>query len=242
MSEPQSNGDVHEVRFGERRIPFQLMRDGRNRLKIDVHPDASVTVVAPRNRTLEEILQRVKKRASWIVRQQARFERFRPFPAARQYVSGETHRYLGRQYRLKVVKSDQGTVKLIGPYIWIRTSAPSDTANVKRLLATWYREHAQAVLTKSLDACLRSARSLGVSEPCVEIRRMAKRWGSCSNSGRVILNPDLVQVPRYCIEYVIMHELCHLRVHDHSPQFFRLLSLCMPDWERRKERLDSYVI
>ena len=71
---------------------------------------------------------------------------------------------------------------------------------------------------------------------------MSKRWGSCSRKGTITLSLDLIKTPLHCIEYVITHELCHLLVHDHSPAFFRMLSRCMPDWERRKARLEEVVL
>jgi len=84
------------------------------------------------------------------------------------------------------------------------------------------------------------AKSLELDRPKIEIRKLAKRWGSCTKARTIILNSELIHVPPYCIEYVILHELCHLKVHDHSPRFFQLLARCLPDWQRRKARLDGF--
>ena len=78
--------------------------------------------------------------------------------------------------------------------------------------------------------------------PKIVIRRMGKRWGSCTEMGNILINVELIKTPLDCIEYLIMHELCHLRVHNHSQAYYRLLARCMPDWQRRKTRLDSFVI
>jgi len=90
--------------------------------------------------------------------------------------------------------------------------------------------------------CLDDAPALRLPPPTLLIRRMARRWGSCTRTGNILLNVDLVKTPLYCIEYVIMHELCHRRIHNHSPGYYRLLSRCMPDWEKRKTRLEACVI
>jgi len=237
-----TTGHVHEVTFGKKRIPFSLEFRDRQRLAINVHPDRTVTVIAPHGRTVQEVVDRVQKRAAWIVKQRGYFDQFHPLTPPRRFVAGETHLYLGRQYRLKLVEDAATSVKLKGRFLWVHLPARQDTNRIERLLDVWYRDHAQPIFSRRLDNCLRSARSLDVPRPAVVIRRMSKRWGSCTKAGRILLNTELVKTPLYCIEYVIMHELCHLKVHDHSPEFFRLLTRCMPDWEQRKRRLDSFVL
>lgn len=228
-----------ELRSGSSTIPFTLSRRAGDRLTISVHPDSQVTVHAPYSRSVEEVVARVQARSRWILRQLTHFEQFKPPPAARRFVSGETYLYLGRQYRLKIVRSDQPNVKLIGRFLWIYTAVPGDVAVVKDAVDRWYRNHAEIVFARCVERCLMAAKSLNVAITQIETRVMRRRWGSCSKSGRIILNVELVKAPIHCIEYVILHELCHLRVHDHSERFYRLLGRYMPDWRRRKDRLDS---
>jgi predicted metal-dependent hydrolase len=237
-----TNGQVHEVRFGKQRIPFSLEFRDRERLAISVHPDRTVTVAAPNSRSMEEVIERVQRRAAWIVKQRAYFDQFHPLTPTRMFVAGETHLYLGRQYRLKVVEDAKLSVKLKGRFLWVHLLDRADATRIEQLLSQWYRAHAEPIFARRLDECLRSARSLNVDRPELTIRKMAKRWGSCTKSGRILLNLELVKTPLYCIEYVIMHELCHLRLHDHSPEFYRLLARCMPDWEQRKRRLECFVL
>lgn len=233
---------THVIQFGGETIPFVLEMGQRRRLSISVHPDRRVTVLAPGDGCLADVLARVQKRAAWITRQRAYFEQFHPLPHAKRYVSGETHLYLGRQYRLKIQSAAAESVKLTGSYLHVATANRHDSRQVKLLLDEWYRNHARGIFHTRLLQCLDNAPSLRMPPPAIIIRRMSRRWGSCTKAGNILLNLDLVKTPLYCIEYVIMHELCHLRIHDHSRSYYRLLSRCMPNWEIRKARLDSYVI
>ena len=233
--------EQHSITFGGQRIPFNLVWRNRKQLGIEVHPDKSVMVMAPIGKTLEEVLQRVRKRATWIVRQMDYFERFQPLPPPKRHVSGETHRYLGRQYRLKVVESKDESVKLIGRFIWVHSSSPQDPARTEKLLSAWYTDHAKAMFRKRLTICLSAVKKMDVGEPRIVVRRMKTRWGSCTKRGTILLNTELVKAPIDCIDHVIIHELCHLRERTHTPSFYRLLSRCMPDWERRKVRLEEIV-
>ena len=238
----QQDGD-YVLHYGGQRIPFQIEQRQRKKLAITVQPDMRLEVVAPEGSDTERVLQRVEKRAGWILRQWRYFEQFQPTLPGRRYVSGETHVYLGRQYRLKVHKGEAEQVKLIGRFLHVWCKDREDQSRIKSLVDGWYREHAERILDHRLRVCLEQCPSLRLSqEPRVTIRKMTHRWGSCTKAGNVLLNTHLVKVPVHCIDYVIVHELCHLQIHNHSPAFYRLLSRCMPDWERRKRRLEGLEV
>lgn len=113
---------------------------------------------------------------------------------------------------------------------------------IKTLVVGWFRQHAEIVFRELFDAMAAKAERHGISVDSFDIRRMKNRWGSCTKEGRILLNPDLIFAPKACIEYVIVHELCHLKEHNHSSAFYRLLQAMMPDWERRRESLNSCVL
>jgi hypothetical protein len=233
----------HTILFGRERVEVSLTFRDRKNLKITVHPDKGVTAEAPLGKPLDDVLSRLKKRAPWIIKQRDYYERFQPLQPSRRYVSGETHLYLGRQYRLKVVQSnDDEYVKLIGGYLYVHTTRKKDAQKNEELLWTWYTEHAKAIFERRLTACYETIKKTGVPYPAVRLRRMKKRWGSFSKNGAITLNTELVKAPRHCIDYVIIHELCHLKHKDHGKEFYRLLSRCMPDWEKRKARLEQVGI
>lgn len=232
---------THSLQFGRTKIPFRLEFRPRRRLSISVYPNRSVLVLAPEGRKVDQVLSFVQKRAAWIVKQMDHFQQFHPLPENKRFVSGETHLYLGRQYRLKLIRSKEESVKLIGKYLHVYSDQQkSELTNA--LLDTWYMARAGKIFSSKLSQCLENSPSLRCTPNKIIVRKMPKRWGSCNKSGNILLNLELVKMPFYCIEYVIMHELCHLRIHDHSPAFYRLLSRCLPDWEKRKARLDSFVL
>ena len=233
---------VHMEHAGEHISVSVEFRD-RERLSISVHPDGTVTALAPARRSLEEVQTRLTRRRSWITRQRRLFEKFQPLPVEKRYVPGETHLYLGRQYRLRVHQADNPSVRLVGRFFEVQVPTPRLPESVALVMRGWYQSHAELLFQDRLRRCLQVATPLRFeSDVQLRVKPMKHRWGSCSKTGTITLNTDLVKTPLHCIDYVIIHELCHLRIHDHSPAFFRMLGRCMPDWQKRKERLDQMVL
>jgi predicted metal-dependent hydrolase len=235
---------VHALQYGTTTIQYELRYAARKTLGITVRPDdLHVVVKAPQGAPLEAVEKKVLKRAAWILKQQRDLARYLPHLPPRQYVSGETHRYLGRQHRLKVLESANGAgqgVERDRNYIYVHVSDKTDTASVKALLDDWYHEHARRVFQARLAACYPKVAHIGVPYPDIVVRAMRTRWGSCSAQGKITLNVKLVKVPKSYIDYVIFHELCHLAAPDHTPRFYALLDRVLPDWRERRERLNLY--
>jgi len=228
------------IQFGTRQIPYRLYHGDRKRLRVVVSPEFMVDVFAPKTASEEQVQIAVQKKAPWIARTLDKLESYHPLPTPKRYVSGETLLYLGRQYRLKVENGLTRPAKLWGGFLWVSVEDRSDNHRTRKAVKTWYRKRAHETLARYLEKCYAIASRHGVPEPLLVIRAMRRRWGSCSTSDRITLNLNLVQVPVHCIEYVVMHELCHLKHHNHSKAFYSLLSRCQPDWRRRKETLEKF--
>ena len=231
---------VGTIEFGRETIRYEVMFLPRRTLGIEVHPDQRVVVRAPHGCDEGVIVERVRRRASWISKQIAHFQRFSPRTPPRRYVSGETHLYLGRQYRLKAAVGEPASVKMNRGQLVVSLPGKPDPERVQALLHRWYLDHAGVVFNEVLDAAMSHFK--GVDRPRLMVRAMQSRWGSLSPAGTMTLNANLVRAPRACIEYVVAHELCHLRHRDHGARFYRLLERMMPDWERRKQRLETALL
>ena len=230
------------IDFGTRKISYNLHRQDRKRMRIVVAPELTVDVFAPATDDDDQVQAAVMKKAAWIAGKLDALERYHPLPAPKQYISGETLVYLGRQYRLKVEQGSRQPAKLAGQFLWVWVEDRKNTQSVGKTVDSWYRKRAHETLGRYMEKSYAIASRHGVPEPVLLIRTMRRRWGSCSPKGRITLNLNLVKAPVHCIEYVIMHELCHLKYHNHSKSFYSLLTRCQPDWRKRKVELDKVVI
>ena len=238
---PRKKPIKNSFRYGDEVIPYEraTRREEVQRVLIKVHPDGRVVIHTPPSATDGDIASALKKRSRWIYQQLRDFRALSAHTTPRRYVSGESHYYLGKQYLLKVIDEPKQIqqVKLLRGKIEIYTR-DKQPQRIKALLDEWYKTKAKEVFERRLNAVLEQA--LWVTQrPPIRILTMKTQWGSCSPKGRLTLNPHLVKAPRECIDYVILHELCHIAEHNHSDRFYRLMKQVLPNWEKIKTRLDS---
>lgn len=226
------------ISWGTLEIPYLYGTSRRKTLGISVYPDLSVRVRAPLGTSLDTIRTFVHRRGGWIHKAWRDFEQYLPLQPERRYISGETHRYLGRQYRLKVVESASDSVKCLRGYLQVCCSGEPTGERIQGLLEGWYRDHAHEIFQQRLAACHQKVVREGIPFPSLLIRKMTSRWGSFSSAGRITLNLELIKAPKECIDYVIIHELCHFKIKNHGPKFWKLLHRLMPDFEERRKKLN----
>jgi len=234
---------LRSFKYGSEVYSFERYerKSSKPKIQIKVHPDCRITVHASDESGDEEVLKAVKKRTRWIHNRVKEFRAQREYITPRKYVSGESHYYLGRQHMLKVFVDPKGEeqVKLLRGKFVVSVKQRS-AEQIRTLLKVWYKTKSKLVFERRLAELLKQA--LWVSErPEIRILSMKTQWGNCSAKGKLTLNPDLVKAPGECIDYVILHELCHIAEHNHSKRFYRLMTQVMPNWENVKLRLDSMV-
>lgn len=229
-----------QIQFGSQRIDFTLSFVERKSLTIKVHPDLNVEVLAPLGSDKKKVLVKIKLKAPWILKQIEQFKTFKPCTPPRKFINGETHLYLGRQYRLKIIP---GTVNIIKAYRGQLFIHATDTNKValEKQLQQWYKQKATTVFAEMINEILPQFKKYKINQPVLYIRKMSKRWGSCTPSGKIILNTELIKAPKGSIEYVVIHEIAHLVYHNHTKAFFDLQNRIMPDWKKWKDRLEYFL-
>lgn len=229
------------VPYGEARFDVRVVHADRRTIGLHVQPDQSIVAHVPKNLAPAELQGLVASRARWIARQVRHFQRFQPLPGPKRWLPGETQTYLGRRYRLRVREGGAPSVHLRGRYFEAVVPDRYDATAVQAAMHEWYRSHAMATIRRRmtrLDAPLGRAGVPAASD--IRLRMMRTRWGSCSPRGRITINPDLIQAPVDCIDYVLAHERCHLVVPHHGKPFWALLGRVLPDWPRRREKLAGF--
>ena len=229
-----------EFNYGRSTIEYSLIVEDRKNLAITVRPDKSVIVKTPLNSTKQEIQEKLLKRGQWILKQINYFDKFHPLQPEREYISGETHYYVGRQYRLRIRTNKKEKVKLKGKFFIAQTLKINEPEYIKNLMMNWYAIHAQMLIDQRMKIYAEKILGGGYGDINTRYVYLKKRWGSCDSEKGITFNIELVKTPIQCIDYVIVHEICHVIHPNHDKAFYRTMRRIIPDWQMRKEQLELF--
>lgn len=218
-----SNGFIVEI----------IRTDRRKTADIRVE-DGAVSIVVPKSTASERIDQLLLAKRSWIQEKIAIQSDMAPVHD-KQYVSGEAFPYLGRNYRLKTQQGNFAPVRLVQGRLLVQAPLGSAQPHVIRnALVRWYKRQASQKLAEKVA---RFAPTVGVEPNGVCIKTFKSRWGSCTAKGKLEFNWQIVMAPNRMVDYVVIHELCHLIRHDHSPEFWKEVARVMPDYQQCRDWL-----
>jgi hypothetical protein len=226
--------------YGDYQYEYELVRLQRKTLSLTVHPDMRIVLKSPVQATMERIEGFLRRKWLWLEKQLRFFKQYQRAVYRKEYLSGESFMYRGRQYLLKVEEGSQDRVSLMRGYLLLTTTNEiSNGIYTRRLLHHWYKQRAITVFKLRLQAVLKQFNY--TFSPELEVRKMPKRWGSFVSKKKIILNPDLVKASTDCIDYVVIHELCHMAVPDHNRKFYALLEQKLPDWKEKRSKLNLMI-
>lgn len=248
------------VRTSMEGIPVEVRRSKRRRTRIGLafDPAGYVIVEAPLDASSSEIRRLIREHRRWLCHRLDKVANTGGLTSCLNYATGELVHFLGNPYELFVRQGRQAGVRLserAAPpggqlglfsdchlrgrlYVTVREDEESQ---VRAALTDWYRSRGDERFARALNAWRRRLPWLHGVTPPWRHRFMRSQWGSCSRLGRISLNTHLIKTPPRLIEYVVLHELCHLRHYDHSPRFYSLMTRYMPDWQVRRGELDQFL-
>ncbi|MCF7820294.1 MAG: M48 family metallopeptidase [Candidatus Pacebacteria bacterium] len=233
--------DKHIFKYGSYSYEYYLIKQKRKTISMIVQPTLKIVLKVPESYDEEKIEKFLKKKWKWLEKQITYFKKFNGKSNKKEYVSGESFLYLGRQYKLLVRKGKIDEVKLKFGQIMLTTSGlVGDKKRNKKILDEWYLKRSSLIFNSQYKKVF--SKFNYDFEPNLVIRKMNKRWGSFLKDKKIFLNPLLIQAPKECIDYVITHELCHMKYKNHDKRFYKLLKSKIKNWEEIKEKLEMRFI
>lgn len=223
-------------------IEFTVIYSKRRTLGLSVLPDASVIVRVPYLTSSRTINRIVQEKAAWIIKHRDSYRNKEINRFNRSFRNNDIHLFRGNECVLKIQKSIRPFIRFTDGTIELGLDKPDDSQSVKKLLYKGYKTEAQLLFPRLLGNALIEFENYDFKPVGIIIRTMKRRWGSCSNKGIITLSTELMKLPDILIEYVIIHELCHLKHHNHGAEYYNLLSELFPGWKLMRKELRKYII
>ena len=231
-------------RYKDRSFSISLKYSSRKTVGISVHPDKKIEITAPFGTPFASIQRVIERKSKWISRQLEQLEKYQTMEKVREYISGQALRLLGRDYMIRIIQVEnfeEEEIKKETGLIRVYVHDRNQRERISLLIEDWYRNEAMIYLARKFEECYERVKKYNISKPLYYLRYMNQRWGSCTSKGTILLNPEVIQLPSHCIEYIIMHELCHLKYRNHSKEFYHFLDTVMPNWKDYSQALDSFL-
>jgi len=222
-------------------IEFTIIYSRRRTLAINIKPDASVTVRVPHLTSYSTISRIVNEKADWIRKHRANYTDNHNNSSQKTYTDGELHMYRGSLFNLKIKKKKKSYALFSEENIVVGLSKTSHLKEVKRVLYTGYKKEAEKIIPEFFQTITLRYKEYGFNPSRLIIRTMKRRWGSCSNKGVITLSTELIKLSDIYIEYVIIHELCHLKHHNHGTRYYKLLTELFPAWKQIRKEMKKYI-
>lgn len=234
--------EIRKVPCAKRLLEYQLTRKQVKNINLRVKPDGQIRVSANGRVPADFIDGFIREKQEYIIRALEQYEENRKqiSTAPRQYVSGESYAILGKNFRLEVIQGQPESVSTDGISIFLTVQEKENQKRKEKLLNQWLNEQQVEVFRQICQDTYPIFKKYGVAYPIVKIRTMISRWGSCQPvKGIITLNARLLEAPRSCIEYVVLHEFAHFIHPNHSKEFYAFVAMLMPDYKERKKELEK---
>jgi len=222
-------------------IEFKVIYSKRRTLGISVLPDSSVVVRVPYLTSYKTISRIIREKSAWIIKHRDSYRKKEHNKPSILYVDGELHLFRGKKSVLRIGKSNKSYIRFTDSTIELGLGKTDDAVAIKRLLYKGYKSEALTVFPRIFSNVLIKYEAQNFKPAGLVIRTMKRRWGSCSGKGIVTLSTELIKLSDVYIEYVILHELCHLRHHNHGTRYYKLLSELSPGWKTIRKELREFI-
>ena len=222
-------------------LKYNIVFSRRRTISLIVSPEKGVIVRAPYRTSLKTIEKFVMEKSGWIRKNLEKHSELIRINHGKLYVDGEIHLFMGKEYYLRIRESVKPFVNQYDNYIEIGVDKINDIAKIKMLLERWYRQHAREHFVKKLNDILIRYKDFNFSPSKLAVKSLKSRWGSCTSKGRITISSELIKLDEKFTEYVIIHELCHLKHHNHGKDFYRLLEQLVPDYKAIRRELRKYL-
>lgn len=233
---------MYSVKFGTKDIGFKVEFRKRKTMSISIEPPKDITVLAPIGMNEDDIKEYVKAKGAWIVQKLFEFRNIEAKKVNREFVNGESFMYLGRNYSLQIhvdeTLQNNSSVKLFRGKFHVYVKEKNDEL-IKDSMEAWYREKTEEQVKKIIKYY---QKFFNKKPTAIRIKEQKKRWASCTYNDELLFNWRCVMAKSTALDYIIVHEMCHMYYKNHSQEFWNLVASIMNDYEVRKEWLRDYGI